>query len=382
VFLSDSRTSEIHGNFIGVNATGNIALPNTGDGVHLAAGSDTNTIGTLDGTGRNVISGNGRNGIWIQEGNSNTVFGNYIGTNAAGSGAVGNAQAGIVISTGPNTVGGSGAGGNLISGNAAGILLLPGSNGNQVQGNFIGTNATGVGRVPNGEGIRLDGAASTAIGGLGSGQGNLISGNGTGLAIVSGGNNTLAQNNLIGTNAAGTGPLSNDVGVSIDGNENAIIGGTIAFNTGAGAVVVGGIGNNVAASIHSNGGLGIDLGGDGITPNDAGDTDTGPNSLQNFPVLTSAVAVGAGTNVSGTASGTSGDTLRLRFHATASCDATGNGEGARFLGEQVITLDVDGNGSFTIGVGTTAPGEVVTATARDGNGSVSEFSACVTVIGG
>ena len=41
-------------------------------------------------------------------------------------------------------------------------------------------------------------------------------------------------------------------------------------------------------SIYGNGGLGIDLGGNGVNLNDPGDTDSGPNNVQNFPVITAA----------------------------------------------------------------------------------------------
>src|SRR5207244_3161734 len=103
------------------------------------------------------------------------------------------------------------------------------------------------------------------------------------------------------TNAAGTSTLSNRAGVRIYGALNSLIGGT---QTGAGNVISGNAENGVFIgggtttgnaifrnSIYSNGSLGIDLGGNGVTPNDPpGDFDTGPNNLQNFPTLTSAVA--------------------------------------------------------------------------------------------
>jgi len=56
-------------------------------------------------------------------------------------------------------------------------------------------------------------------------------------------------------------------------------------------------------SIHSNAALGIDLaanGTHGVTPNDAGDADSGPNALQNFPVITALVAGGNATINDGT----------------------------------------------------------------------------------
>lgn len=66
-------------------------------------------------------------------------------------------------------------------------------------------------------------------------------------------------------------------------------GNLIAFNGAHGVRVLNGIGTGILSnSIYANGLLGIDLDPAGITPNDNGDGDMGPNKLQNFPVLTSA----------------------------------------------------------------------------------------------
>ncbi|TDB26184.1 hypothetical protein ATCM_18945, partial [Stenotrophomonas sp. ATCM1_4] len=72
---------------------------------------------------------------------------------------------------------------------------------------------------------------------------------------------------------------------------NVITGNTITGNSRDGIAVIGaGAQNNAIyanTSISGNGGLGIDLLDNGVTPNDAGDVDTGPNGVQNFPVVTS-----------------------------------------------------------------------------------------------
>ena len=105
------------------------------------------------------------------------------------------------------------------------------------------------------------------------------------------------ESNTIGHNAAGTSALGNgNVGVRIAGSGNFVTANAIGFNTDDGVRVDSGTGNRILENrMALNGGLGINLGDTaGVTPNDAGDVDAGPNNL-NFPVL-SAVAGGvAGT---------------------------------------------------------------------------------------
>src|SRR5205807_8631857 len=119
-------------------------------------------------------------------------------------------------------------------------------------------------------------------------------------------------------------------------------------------------------SIFNNTALGIDLGGDGVTANDANDADTGPNNLQNFPVFNSAVSSGGSTAIHGTLNSTASTTFRVEFFSNPSCDASGNGEGQTFLGASSVTTDVGGNAT----INTTFPvnltiGSFVTATATD-----------------
>lgn len=130
--------------------------------------------------------------------------------------------------------------------------------------------------------------------------------------------------------------------------------------------------------IDASHGLGIDLTNDqnslGVTPNDAGDKDTGANGLQNFPVLTSATTGGAVT-VRGTLDSLPNATFRVEFFASTSADPTGFGQGGQFLGFATVTTDASGHAVFNVTLQVpVAPGEVVAATATDARNNTSEFS--------
>jgi hypothetical protein len=129
--------------------------------------------------------------------------------------------------------------------------------------------------------------------------------------------------------------------------------------------------------IYSNGGLGIDLGENGVTGNDSLDADSGPNSLQNYPVVVSARS-STGVIIARLNS-KPGSTYVIEFFSSpaGSCDPSNHGEGRTFLGLKKATTDLAGSAriAFTSGV-PFAPGSVITATATDPQGKTSEFSVC------
>jgi parallel beta-helix repeat protein len=163
-----------------------------------------------------------------------------------------------------------------------------------------------------------------------------------------------------------------------------VIGGTqteagnqIAFNGGPGIAVTSGTGNSIRGnSIFSNNGLGIDLGTAGVTANDGADPDTGPNNLQNFPVITSVVSSANSMTIQGSLKSLPNTAFQIDFFSNGAVDPSGNGEGAQFINSASVNTDNNGdatiNATFPVGL---APGRVITATATDPNGNTSEFSA-------
>jgi len=235
--------------------------------------------------------------------------------------------------------------------------------------------------------VYLDNAPDNEVGGGGSTR-NLISGNGQNGVKISGTNaaDNWVNGNYIGTDASGTADLGNTQhGVYIeDAADNRIgssSGNRIAYNGDVGVLVKSGTKNLIwYNSIFSNTGLGIDLGEDGVTANDAGDPDTGANNLQNFPVLTSAVPQSGATTIQGSLNSSAEKGFHFEFFSNSACDPSNYGEGETYLGFLYKSTEADGNVSFTFNSPAVVPvGQFVTATAWGEHGS-SEFSQCIEVV--
>src|SRR5262249_18615100 len=131
-------------------------------------------------------------------------------------------------------------------------------------------------------------------------------------------------------------------------------GNVIVYNGGGGvAVGLAGLGSARTGkrirrkSIHDNPRPRLGPGTDGRDPHDKPDPELGPNQLQNFPVLTAAVLPGSGTSVTGTLDSLAGVRFTIDFYASPSADASGHGEGERYLGSCVVVADAGGHGVFT-----------------------------------
>ena len=391
----------VQGNRVGTNANGDAALPNGTRGIEVNQAASGTVIGGSNTGEGNLVSGNTSHGIFVFDGQTTgtVIKGNRIGTSADGTAAIPNLTGIVLNQNSLNTfIGGTQAGdGNQISGNRLNAISIGlGSHGNVVEGNRIGTDPSGLTAVPN---VRDAGdirgaitvsATNNRIGGSQAGACNVIAGNGGTGVEIAGGQAVQVLGNRIGANAGGQ-PLPNGAyGMMIYGGAGPNpIGGIasgegneIAHNAAAGVWVLGNttFDNRIEGnSIHDNGGLGIDLEGEGIDFNDNGDQDGGGNGTMNFPLLTSATLSGAGLAIAGTLSSFANEPCRVCFYANAACDPSGCGEGTVFLG----TTDVTTNGSGQAVISVTLPvldlgGNLrITATTSDSFGSTSEFSPCV-----
>ena len=202
------------------NKIGTAADPNSGDGI-LVDDSSNIQIGLAINNGGNQIGGN-RNGVNVTDGSTNvTIYNNQIGLIGPET------QDGILLDNIANvTIGGSlSQQRNIISGSGdAGIRLQGAVTTNTlIQDNLIGTNAAGTAAVPNNFGVWIDqGAANNTVGGAAANQGNVISGNANnGVRIENQSNGNIVQGNRIGTDITGAMLSATALpGVYIDSSSN------------------------------------------------------------------------------------------------------------------------------------------------------------------
>ncbi|SFZ89409.1 hypothetical protein SAMN05428642_101246 [Flaviramulus basaltis] len=237
--------NNIQGNYIGLDATGNAALPNLIGIMMLTGENNNNFIGGTLTNSKNVISGNTSAGIAIVSGNNNKILGNYIGTNESGTLALANGI-GIALQDENNSVGGQAIGSrNIISGNTTGIeISQSASSGSLVVGNYIGLNALGNSALANAIGISLTSSSiSCIIGGSDPLDRNIISGN-SNIGISASGTSHIIINNYIGLNPEGTGIIKND-------NEGLKFTGTLT-NTQVSENIISGNGTSSSTSKNVN----------------------------------------------------------------------------------------------------------------------------------
>ena len=340
-------------------------------GLHIQ--SSNNTIRSLDirrfnngqpaGAGTGVVVDGSTGG-----GDSNTIRDNYLTLNSNTSSVVG--AIAITGAADNNTFNA-----NTLTGNFSdGLRFSDGaSTGNAFTSNQVVSNAD--------DGVKLVGSNITFSGNTVSNNGAVNPAScGVEVAGVTGGtiaNNTISNNGSEGgVCIVATANTGNTVGPNNTISGNA--GPGIRTETGVAGILTNRFTQN---QISGNGDVGIDLNDDGVTANDAGDGDAGPNDYLNFPVIYS-VSLSSG-NVTLTGEARPGATLEF-FEAAA--DPTGYGEGQTFIGSAAEGSGSDSNSAagtvdatanqftFTFSAGSLASGDDVTATATDASGNTSEFS--------
>jgi hypothetical protein len=289
--------------------------------------------------------------------------GNFIGTDVSGT----NGGSGFIgVFPGSAQIGGTTPGArNLIVGRVA----VGTDAGATLQGNLMGVDVTGTRAL--GLGLVTGQNAFITIGGDDPQARNLLTSVSLGEASAD------IRGNYIGVDVTGTQPLGN--GGSIQSGFGA--GFTAANNliayTGGTPVIIGNSGRVSGNRIFSNGGLGIDVGNDGVSLNDPGDLNsTGRGGKQNFPIINWARPQNGATVVEGIFDSRPSTNYTLEFFANTACDPSGFGEGERVLGITTLTTDAAGKATFRTSFPlATTTGEFITALAT-GPGNSSEFGPC------
>ncbi len=333
VRISGNGTNDnvLIGNHIGVDYFGNAGLAND-IGVVIAGGAKSNIIGGVNAGDRNIVSGNNLAvgvGLSITDAgtDNNKVINNYFGLGVNGTTSIPNVYSITIVNGAQNNlIGGSTSDSiNYMCNDGFGISINSGASNNYVRGNKIGRNASNfyAGIVNNA--ITIDNANNNVIGGLNTGEGNLIVNSGaTGIVLL-----TNANNNKV-------------------------------------------LGN----SIYDNGGLAIDINNDGPTP----DNTTGIQSNVQMPEIIQAFDCNGGSNnvqVGVVLEGlTVGNDYIIEFYDnTPNGDPSGYGEAKSFI-ERFTHTALSSTDTVAFSLSPSIPINVIlSASLTSQTGGTSEMSA-------
>ena len=338
-FRLDAANIAVRGCFLGTDASGLTAVPNT-RGAYASFNATAVMVGGPNPADRNLIAAHEAQDIWF-EGAAGTIQGNLLGTDKTGTVSLGSLGNSIIISP---VLGSNVIRDNVVAGGQFGAMTIGNATATTfetiVQGNFIGTDITGTIPLGNAQsGIYLW-TTDVTVGGTGPGEGNVIAFNGAAGVYL----DTIPQR------------------CSIRGNS---------------------IYSNHQNPAIGNQCLGIDFSNPfpvfcDPSLNDLGDADVGPNGRQNFPIITSASSlVAGGTQIAGRLNSEPDTTYALDFYANPACVGRPQAllEGMTYLGTADVTTDGSGNTDIDVNLPVALEaGAKVTATATDPEGNTSEFS--------
>ena len=338
------------GGTVGVDA---IALPTfPRPEVQLSAAGSVLTVSG----GSSAVLGLALNqGYLLLSGSGCLARNNLVGMTATGSSTADSSAAYGITFTGSNST----VRNNFVTVNNSGIRTDGGGTGSIVTLNEVGRPAFGHNNTF--DGILLVGAVSSIQvtanltreqrgGGIEVGFGG-----GATASNIAISNNTVRNNGFLtgGSGGASTEPIGmaayDYVGSSVVFSRN-----IVRDNAGPGILLIRGTGTTITQnSFSNNGGVSIDLdprlppnddpnslgAPQGVTINDNGDTDTGPNGLRNYPVIATATMIGTDLLLTGFAR--PGSAMELYI---AQADPTGFGEGLTYLGllTEGSPADLDG----------------------------------------
>ncbi|PHN93073.1 sodium:calcium exchanger [Maribacter sp. 6B07] len=340
-YSGDSNAGTVGSGGAGVGIA-NTALPNfTRPEIQIHRnGGDVLRLNGSNVTIRDMsIYANNNAGVRVQ-GGSATISNNLLGVNALGASA-GNIDYGI-----EQTGGDLSAFSNYLSSNTIAGIFIDGGTRSTIQFNHLDSN----GSTACDDNILIEDGSTIVI------QENLIeSAAASGIEIDNVDGVTVSNNNILlsGQNGGNCSGNYEGMAIKLSGDDSVIDQNRIYSNGSEGVVVLSGASNTISQnSIYANGtvvpSLGIDLGMDGVTLNDNSDSDSGPNNLENFPIINSAFISGSNLVVTGWAS--PGSTIEVFF--------TDVNEGTATLGDNQLGLTQDyGEGQTYIGTAVEGSGD-------------------------